>query len=116
MPSDKSAAEPAPSCEVLRAQLAATYSALATVQLNLHARDFWRMRAAKQPDQVRADGLLHEHTAIQQYIAWHARDGSRLPAFQRGGERSLLVTLALRSASPPDSARPGGRAPALRSS
>jgi len=82
----------------LRAQLATMYGALATVQLNLHARDFWRTRAAKQPDQVRADALLHEHTAIQQYVAWHARDGSRLPAFQRSGERSLLVTLALQSA------------------
>lgn len=100
----------------LRAQLAAIYGALATVQLNLHARDFWRTRAAKQPEQVRADALLHEHTAIQQYVAWHARDGSRLPAFQRGGERSLLVTLALQAAGHPDSARPDGRAPALRSS
>jgi len=82
----------------LRAQIAAAYSALATVQLNLHARDFWRMRAAKQPEQVRADSLLHEHTALQQYVAWHALDGSRLPAFQRGGARSLQVVLALQPA------------------
>jgi len=99
MPGKESAADPAPSCEVscevLRAQLAATYSALATVHLNLHARDFWRMRAAKQPEQVRVDRLLHEHTAMQQYVAWHAADGSRLPAFQRGGKRSLQVALAL---------------------
>ncbi len=65
-----------------------------TVHLNLHARDFWRMRAAKQPDQVRVDGLLHEHTAVQQYVAWHAPDGSRLPGFLRCGKRSLLAALA----------------------
>jgi hypothetical protein len=86
------AAPPAP--DALRAQLAATYGALATVHLNLHARDFWRMRAAKQPEQVRVDRLLHEHTDIQQYVAWHAPDGSHLPGFLRGGKRSLLAALA----------------------
>ena len=53
---DESATEPAPSPEVLRAQLAAAYSKLAALQLNLHARDFWRMRAAKQAAQVQTDG------------------------------------------------------------
>jgi len=79
--------------DAMRAQLAAAYAALAELQLNLHARDFWRMRAAKQRSQVEQDALAHEHAAIQQYIAWHAADGSRLPAFQRGGERSLQHSL-----------------------
>ena len=89
MPGDAVAPEPAPSPEVLRAQLAAAYSKLAALQLNLHARDFWRMRAAKQAAQVQADALFHEHTAIHQYIAWHGPDGTRLPAFMRGTDRSL---------------------------
>jgi hypothetical protein len=79
----------APPPDAMRAQLAGAYAALAKLQLNLHARDFWRMRAAKQHAQVRADALLHEHTAIQQYLAWHAPDGSRLPAFLRSGAQSL---------------------------
>jgi hypothetical protein len=73
----------------MRAQLASAYEILAELRLDQHARDFWRMRAAKQHAQVQADALLHEHTAIQQYIAWHAHDGSRLPAFMRGGERAI---------------------------
>jgi hypothetical protein len=43
----------------------------------------------KQHAQVQADALLHEHTAIQKYLARHAPDGSRLPAFVRSGELSL---------------------------
>ena len=74
----------------LRAQLAAAHSRLASLHLNLHARDFWRMRAAKQLAQVQADALRHEHTAMTQYLAWHGPDGSRLPAFQRGGAQSML--------------------------
>jgi len=97
----------------LSAQITAAYSALATVQLKLHARDFLRMRAAKQPAQVRADSLLHEHTAIQQYVAWHALDGSRLPAFQRGGARSLQVVLALQPAGAGPASAP--QAPSARS-
>ena len=31
--------------DVLRAQFAAAYLKLAALQLNFHARDFWRMRA-----------------------------------------------------------------------
>ena len=74
---------------IMRAQLASVYERLAQLKLDKHARDFWRMRAAKQHAQVQANALLHEHTAIQQYILWHAEDGSRLPAFMRGGERAI---------------------------
>lgn len=92
-PPRMSSAQAAP--DAMRAQLASAYAALAELQLNLHARDFWRMRAAKQRGQVEQDALAHEHTAIQQYLAWHAADGSRLPAFQRGGERSLQRKLGV---------------------
>jgi hypothetical protein len=47
------------------------------------------MRASKQAQQVKENALLHEHTAIHQYVDWHAADGSRLPAFMRGGERAV---------------------------
>jgi hypothetical protein len=50
------------------------------------------MRAGKQAAQVQADTLGHEHTSIAQYLAWHAADGSRLPTFMRGGERSIAAT------------------------
>ena len=75
--------------EVLRPQLQSAYEQLAAVQLDQHARDFWRMRAAKQREQVRQDALLHEHTAIMQYLVWHAADGSRLPVFMRSSDKSL---------------------------
>jgi hypothetical protein len=73
----------------LRAELRAAYTLLASKHLNLHARDFWRMRAAKQQALVLADPLLHEHTAIRQYVQWHGEDGSRLRAELRGTARCL---------------------------
>jgi hypothetical protein len=82
-------AEPPPPSDAMCAQLAGAYAALAKLQLKMTERDFWRMRAAKQHAQVQADALLHEHTSIQQYLAWHAPDGSRLPAFLRIGALSL---------------------------
>jgi phage-related protein len=80
---------PLPTPEGMRTQLRASYELLASLGLNLHARDFWRIRAAKQKTQVRENALLHEHTAIQQYVQWHGPDGSRLPADQRGTARSI---------------------------
>ena len=77
--------------ETQRQELAAAYAVLTAHDLNEHARDFWRMRAGKQAAQVQTDPVGHEHTAIQQYLAWHAADGCRLPAFMRGGERSLAA-------------------------
>ncbi len=44
--------------EVLRVQLQSAYEKLAAEQLDQHARDFWRMRAAKQREQVRQDALF----------------------------------------------------------
>ena len=73
----------------MRDELSKTYAKLETLQLDLHARDFWRMRASKQATQVKENALLHEHTAILQYVDWHAADGSRLPAFLRGGQRAI---------------------------
>ncbi len=73
----------------MRDELSKTYAKLARLQLDLHARDFWRMRASKQATQVKENALFHEHTAILQYVDWHAADGSRLPAFMRGGERAI---------------------------
>jgi hypothetical protein len=73
----------------MRTQLRASYELLASLGLNLHARDFWRIRAAKQKTQVKENALFHEHTAIQQYVQWHGPDGSRLPADQRGTARSI---------------------------
>jgi hypothetical protein len=73
----------------MQSEIADAYEKLKKLQLDQHARDFWRMRARKQRNQVEADAVLHEHTAIQQYMSWHANDGSRLPAFMRGGERAL---------------------------
>jgi hypothetical protein len=54
-----------------------------------HARDFWRIRAAKQKKQVLADSVLHEHTALTQYMQWHNVLGVRLPCFLRGSENSV---------------------------
>lgn len=78
-----------PNDACMRAELDRAYKKLRSMQLDQHARDFWRMRAEKQKTQVQENALLHEHTAIQQYLQWHAPDGSRLPAFLRGGERAI---------------------------
>ena len=78
MPGEPGTAHP----DVLRAQLAAAYLKLAALQLNFHARDFWRMRAASRtPPRTN-----------YQYIAWHGPDGTRLPAFMRGTGRSLAAS------------------------
>jgi hypothetical protein len=68
----------------MRAQLIARYELLAKHGLNLHAKDFFKTRARKQSTQFKANELLHEHTAIEQYVRWHGPDGRRLPATMRG--------------------------------
>lgn len=75
----------------MHAQLKTAYEKLRPLRLEEHARDFWRMRASKQPAQLAGPGaaLLHEHTALAQYLAWHGPDGRRLPGFARGGAVSL---------------------------
>jgi len=74
---------------VMEEELAKTYAMLKKLGLDQHARDFWRVRASKQVHQVKENSLLHEHTAVHQYIKWHAEDGSRLPGFMRGTERAI---------------------------
>lgn len=94
-----SGAQAAP--DAMRAQLASAYAALAELQLNLHARDFWRMRAAKQRGQVEQDALAHEHTAIQQYPPGTPPTAAACPrssagasaACSAGWERKLGVVL-----------------------
>jgi hypothetical protein len=60
------------------------YNQLRAINMDKHARDFWRIRAVKQQQQVLVDPLLHEHTAVTQYILWHNKIGARLPSFMRG--------------------------------
>jgi hypothetical protein len=73
----------------MQKELSSLYNQLHTLQMDQHARDFWRIRAAKQQEQVLQNALLHEHTAITQYVAWHSQAGARLPTFARGSEKCL---------------------------
>jgi len=81
---------------VMEEELANTYAMLQKLGLDQHARDFWRIRASKQIQQVQENSLLHEHTALNQYIKWHAEDGSRLPSFMRGTERAIAGIVKLK--------------------
>ena len=74
----------------MNVELAQMYNFLTRKNLTQHARDFWSMRKQKQPMQVDKDALLHEHTAIRQYIEWHTGDGLKLPIKDRGSNFSLL--------------------------
>ena len=82
---------PLPSPESMRVRLRARYELLASIGLNLHAHDFWRIRAGKQKTQVKENKLLHEYTAIEQYVQWHGPDGSRLPMHLRGTSLSIAA-------------------------
>ena len=69
--------------------LAAMYRKLEDLHLSLHARDFWSQRAQRQQKQVLTDPLLHEYTAVKQYMSWHSLQGMRLPAFMRDTEKCV---------------------------
>lgn len=71
----------------MRQGLAAMYSKLEDMHLSLHARDFWGQRARRQQAQVLTDPLLHEYTAVRQYMSWHSPQGMRLPAFMRDTDK-----------------------------
>ena len=73
----------------MQKELSSLYNQLHSLQMDQHARDFWRIRATKQQEQVLQNALLHEHTAITQYVAWHSRKVARLPTFSRGSEKCL---------------------------
>lgn len=79
--------------ERMRADLSKIYACLCSVRMQEHARDFWRIRASRQKKQVDSDALLHEHTALTQYMLWHDINGVRLPSFQRGTCVCLKHTL-----------------------
>jgi hypothetical protein len=68
----------------MKTQMASMYNRLRSMRMDNHARDFWRIRAVKQEQQVLMDPLLHEHTAVTQYMLWHNNIGARLPSFMRG--------------------------------
>lgn len=74
-------------------QLASIYDQLRTLRMDQHARDFWRMRASKQQQQVQQDPLLHEYTAVKHYTLWHNENGVRLPSFARGTDKCLANSL-----------------------
>jgi hypothetical protein len=67
------------------------YDQLRAIGIHEHARDFWRIRAAKQQEQLVVDCELHEHTALKQYMQWHNQLGVRLPSFMRGVLRITLL-------------------------
>lgn len=67
----------------MRTEIEDIYTRLRAVRMDQHARDFWTMRARKQQGQVESDALLHQHTALSQYMLWHDVNGARLPSFQR---------------------------------
>lgn len=70
--------------ESMRTELSTMYAFLTSLRMQDHARDFWKIRASKQKIQVDSDALLHQHTALTQYMLWHDINGARLPKFQRG--------------------------------
>jgi hypothetical protein len=80
----------------MKKQLASIYDQLGTLRIDQHARDFWRMRASKQKQQVLEDPLLHEFTALKQYTLWHNKNGVRLPSFARGTEQCIAGSLGMK--------------------
>ena len=74
----------------MKSELVQMYNFLSEKKLRQHASDFWCMRKQKQPMQVDTNALLHEHTAIRQYIEWHGFDGTRLATRERASDHSLL--------------------------
>jgi hypothetical protein len=75
--------------EMMQSKLHSMYADLRGQHMDQHARDFWRTRAGKQQQQVRQDKLLHEYTAVTQYMLWHNNRGVRLPSFLRGTSACL---------------------------
>jgi hypothetical protein len=75
--------------ESMQEELTAMYAKLGNNQLRRHARDFWLQRAKKQNSQMLSDPLVHEHTAVKQYMSWHSEQGMRLPAFMRDTARCV---------------------------
>ena len=73
----------------MQRQLASIYDHLRSMRMDQHARDFWRIRAGKQQQQVLKDPLLHEYTAVTQYVQWHDKVGARLPSFLRGTAKCI---------------------------
>ena len=67
----------------LQTELSAMYQKLERMNLKQHAKDFWLQRAQKQQADMLKDPLLHEHTALKQYVSWHSPTGMRLPSFFR---------------------------------
>jgi hypothetical protein len=76
------------------------YDQLRAIGIHEHARDFWRIRARKQQQQLLLDRELHEHTALKQYMLWHNQLGVRLPSFMRGGDTCLTNFIARKRAQP----------------
>ena len=75
----------------MRSELGTMYCMLEKWRMDRAARDFHAVRSMKQEKQVLADPLLHEHTAISQYMLWHSTEGCRVPAAQRGAECTLAA-------------------------
>lgn len=75
----------------MRRELGTMYNMLEKWRMDRAARDFHAVRSMKQEKQVQVDPLLHEHTAISQYMLWHSKDGCRVPAAQRGSECTLAA-------------------------
>ena len=76
------------------------YDQLRAIGIHEHARDFWRIRAGKQQQQLVLDRELHEHTALKQYMLWHNQLGVRLPSFMRGGDTCLTNNIVRKRAEP----------------
>jgi len=79
--------------ESMKNELACIYARLASLRMDQHARDFWKMRASKQQQQLLQDPLLHEYTALKQYTLWHNKNGVRLPSFARGTDKCIAYSL-----------------------
>ena len=77
------------SATAMQREISGMYEQLKSLGMYEHARDFWRMRAAKQQQQVLDNSLLHQHTALTQYMKWHNTLGVRLPSFLRGSESCI---------------------------
>jgi hypothetical protein len=89
MPGEPGTAHP----DVLRAQLAAAYLKLAALQLNFHARDFWRMRAASR--RIPGTDKLPIHCVARSRrdptAGLHARHRAELGSFESGNLAALNV-------------------------
>jgi hypothetical protein len=78
-----------PDTDQMQKQVSSIYHKLRSLRMDQHARDFWRIRAGKQQQQMLQDPLLHEYTALTQYMQWHSSAGARLPSFLRGTAKCI---------------------------